>query len=78
MNDVLRIARLKIALQRAFLGRAILIFTVSNRLREVNSPLTYWKKKALANFKIAFYSQSKSSMVKHYGKVCKDGCFSIN
>ena len=27
MNDVLRIARLKIALQRAFLGRAILIFT---------------------------------------------------
>ena len=28
MNDVLRIARLKIALQRAFLGRAILIFTV--------------------------------------------------
>ena len=29
MNDVLRIARLKIALQRAFLGRAILIFTLS-------------------------------------------------
>ena len=28
MNDVLRIARLKIALQRAFLGRAILIFTL--------------------------------------------------
>ena len=28
MNDVLRIARLKIALQRAFLGRAILIFTI--------------------------------------------------
>ena len=28
MNDVLRIARLKIALQRAFLGRAILIFTM--------------------------------------------------
>ena len=27
MIDVLRIARLKIALQRAFLGRAILIFT---------------------------------------------------
>ena len=27
MNDVLRIAHLKIALQRAFLGRAILIFT---------------------------------------------------
>ena len=27
MNDKLRIARLKIALQRAFLGRAILIFT---------------------------------------------------
>ena len=27
MNDVLRIARLKIALQRAFLGRAILLFT---------------------------------------------------
>ena len=27
MNDVLRIACLKIALQRAFLGRAILIFT---------------------------------------------------
>ena len=27
MNDVLRIARLKIALQRAFLGQAILIFT---------------------------------------------------
>ena len=27
MNDVLRIARLKIALQRAFLRRAILIFT---------------------------------------------------
>ena len=27
MNDVLRIARLKIALQRAFLGRAIIIFT---------------------------------------------------
>ena len=27
MNDVLRIARLKIALQRAFPGRAILIFT---------------------------------------------------
>ena len=27
MNDILRIARLKIALQRAFLGRAILIFT---------------------------------------------------
>ena len=30
MNDILRIARLKIALQRAFLGRAILIFTVLN------------------------------------------------
>ena len=30
MNDVLRIARLKIALQRAFLGRAILIFTIHN------------------------------------------------
>ena len=29
MNGVLRIARLKIALQRAFLGRAILIFTKS-------------------------------------------------
>ena len=28
MNDILRIARLKIALQRAFLGRAILIFTL--------------------------------------------------
>ena len=28
MNDVLRIARLKIALQRTFLGRAILIFTI--------------------------------------------------
>ena len=28
MNDVLRIARLKIALQGAFLGRAILIFTL--------------------------------------------------
>ena len=28
MNDVLRISRLKIALQRAFLGRAILIFTM--------------------------------------------------
>ena len=27
MNDELRIARLKIALQRPFLGRAILIFT---------------------------------------------------
>ena len=27
MNEVLRIALLKIALQRAFLGRAILIFT---------------------------------------------------
>ena len=27
MNDILRIARLRIALQRAFLGRAILIFT---------------------------------------------------
>ena len=31
MNDVLRIARLKIALQRAFLGRAILIFTEKSR-----------------------------------------------
>ena len=30
MNDILRIARLKIALQRAFLGRAILIFTIYN------------------------------------------------
>ena len=30
MNDILRIARLKIALQRAFLGRAILIFTNMN------------------------------------------------
>ena len=30
MNNVLRIARLKIALQRAFLGRAILIFTFTN------------------------------------------------
>ena len=28
MNDVLRIARLKIAPQRAFLGRAIMIFTL--------------------------------------------------
>ena len=28
MNDVLRIARLKIALQRAIIGRAILIFTL--------------------------------------------------
>ena len=28
MNDTLRIASLKIALQRAFLGRAILIFTI--------------------------------------------------
>ena len=28
MNEVLRVARLKIALQGAFLGRAILIFTV--------------------------------------------------
>ena len=27
MNDVLKIARLNIALQRAFLGQAILIFT---------------------------------------------------
>ena len=27
MNDILRIARLRIGLQRAFLGRAILIFT---------------------------------------------------
>ena len=31
MNDILRIARLKIALQRAFLGRAILIFTFRGR-----------------------------------------------
>ena len=29
MNEVLRVARLKIALQRAFLRRAILIFTVA-------------------------------------------------
>ena len=28
MNDILRIACLRIALQRAFLGRAILIFTL--------------------------------------------------
>ena len=28
MNEVLRVARLKIALQRAFLRRAILIFTL--------------------------------------------------
>ena len=32
MNDLLRIARLKIALQRAFLGRAILIFTIAPAL----------------------------------------------
>ena len=30
MNDVLRIARLKIALQRAFLGRAILRVILAN------------------------------------------------
>ena len=33
MNYVLRIVRLKIALQRAFLGRAILIFTAINVYR---------------------------------------------
>ena len=37
MNDELKIARLKIALQRAFLGRAILIFTTGvNRRRNGN------------------------------------------
>ena len=35
MNDVLRIARLKIALQMAFLGRAILIFTMREDLETV-------------------------------------------
>ena len=35
MNDVLRIARLKIALQRAFLGRAILIFTPTIEVLEL-------------------------------------------
>ena len=38
MNDVLRIARLKIALQRAFLGRAILIFTSTI----VASTMVWW------------------------------------
>ena len=34
MKDAVRVARLKIALQRAFLGRAILIFTgISDVLR---------------------------------------------
>ena len=37
MNDVLRIARLKIALQRAFLGRAILIFTALNNNQSTNN-----------------------------------------
>ena len=32
MNDVLRVAR--VALQRAFLGRAILIFTCSSELQQ--------------------------------------------
>ena len=32
MNDVLRIARLKIALQRAFLGRAILRVIVTDTI----------------------------------------------
>ena len=39
MNDVLRIARLKIALQRAFLGRAILIFTDCGGVPKSPSPV---------------------------------------
>ena len=42
MNDVLRIARLKIALQRAFLGRAILIFTTIIPVTIKISPLASW------------------------------------
>ena len=45
MIDVLRIARLKIALQRAFLGRAILIFTLKNmQLWGLVHPLKNWDK----------------------------------
>ena len=45
MNDVLRIARLKIALQRAFLGRAILrviIFPVLGKLTHMNDKGMPW------------------------------------
>ena len=41
MNDILRIARLKIALQRAFLGRAILIFTLQGWLAYIGANTTY-------------------------------------
>ena len=48
MNDVLRIARLKIALQRAFLGRAILIFTSGQNHK--NSPKKRSLNRDLLNF----------------------------
>ena len=54
MNDILRIARLRIALQRAFLGRAILIFTF-------NTCLEKFAKKS-SNF-VRYSSESKKERV---------------
>ena len=44
MNDVLRIAHLKIALQRAFLGQAILIFTDRQHKNSSTSSLSSLKR----------------------------------
>ena len=71
MNDVLRIARLKIALQRAFLGRAILIFTFSTMLqsclilslrfpvvRRIASQRAMQMKRKASESKVGLYTES--------------------
>ena len=51
MNDVLKIARRKIALQRAFLGRAILLFTKNIKIPRKSSSIQMWSQASPSRYR---------------------------